>query len=319
MRFQAPLMLLGLALVPLALWLYAASEGRARRARAAFSRPSVSASVVRRQAGWRRHGAPLLYAFALAALVVALARPQVTVAVPVEQATVLLVTDHSGSMQAADVKPSRLEAARGAAERFLDKVPRQVRVGAIAFNHAARLVAPPTTDREHVRRALAALRPSGGTATGDAVTLAVRVVAKPARAGVRRPPAAIVLLSDGKSVRGRDPAAAARDARQAGVPVYTVALGTDAGTIVVQRASGAAETRRVPPDPRSLRRIAQLSGGRSFAVGNAGELRAVYERLGSQVATRRQRREVTAAAAGGALLLVLAAAGLSLRWYGRIP
>jgi Ca-activated chloride channel homolog len=319
MRFQAPLMLLGLALVPLALWLYAASETRARRLGAAFSRPAVSPSVVRGRAGWRRHGAPLLYGLALVALMVALARPQVTVAVPVEQATVLLVTDHSGSMQAADVKPSRLEAARVAAGRFLDKVPRRVRVGAVAFNHAARLVAAPTTDRDRVRRTLAALEPSGGTATGDALTVALRVATQRPRSGAKRPPAAIVLLSDGKSVRGRNPLAAARDARRAGVPVYTVALGTDVGTIVVPRASGASETRRVPPDRQSLRRIAQLSGGRTFAAGDAAELRAVYERLGSQVATRRERREVTAAAAGGALLLVLGAAGLSLNWFGRIP
>jgi Ca-activated chloride channel family protein len=300
-------------------WLYVRFERRGRTSAAAFARPALMPAVLPRRAGWRRHAPPVLYALALAALILALARPQATVAVPAEQATVVLATDFSGSMEATDVRPSRLRAAQHAAERFLERVPHDVRVGAVAFNDHARLVQSPTTDRGLLRDALAGLRPSGGTATGDALDLALRAARRPARRGDRPPPAAIVLLSDGTSIRGRDPLAAARDAARARVPVYTVALGTDAGTITVPDGAGGQRTERVPPDPESLRRMAEISGGRFYAAAGDQELDTVYERLGSQVTKRPERREVTAAAAGGALLLVLSAAGLSLRWFGRVP
>jgi Ca-activated chloride channel family protein len=318
--FAAPALLLLLAVVPVAVWLYVRFERHGRRGAEAFARPALMPAVAPRKAGWRRHAPPALYALALAALIIALARPQATVAVPAEQATIVLAIDFSGSMQATDVRPSRLRAAQHAAERFLDRVPREVRVAAVAFNNRARLVQSPTTDRQALRDALAGLRPRGGTATGDALDLALRVARRPARPGDRPPPAAIVLLSDGKSsVRGRDPLAAARDAARARVPVYTVALGTDAGTITVPDGTGGRRTQRVPPDPRSLRRMAELTGGRFDAAAGTKELDTVFERLGSQVAKRPERREVTAAAAAGALLLVLSAAGLSLRWFGRVP
>ncbi len=141
----------------------------------------------------------------------------------------------------------------------------------------------------------------------------------PARPGAQPPPAAIVLLSDGKSVRGRDPVAVAEDARRAHVPVYTVALGTASGTIETPSSRGGTTTRRVPPDPATLRRIAQRSGGRAFTAQDAEGLDAVFERLGSQVARERRPRELTAAVAGGALGLLAIGAALSLRWFGRLP
>jgi Ca-activated chloride channel family protein len=317
--FASPLLLLGLLLLPLAAVLYVRAERRGRRSREAWARPALMPAVAPRRAGWRRHAPSALYALALAALVIALARPQATVAVPAEQATVLLATDFSGSMQAKDVSPSRLAAAEQAAERFLDRVPDDVRVGAVAFNHRARLVQSPTTDREALRAALAGMRASGGTATGDALELALRSAQRPVRAGGRPPPAAIILLSDGKSVRGEDPLQVAREAARARVPVYTVALGTDRGTIRVRERTGNVRVERVPPDRESMRQIARITGGRSFEAAGAEELDAVYERLGSQVTKRPERREVTAAAAAGALLLVLSAAGMSLGWFGRVP
>jgi Ca-activated chloride channel homolog len=317
--FQAPLFLLGLAAIPVCAALYARFERRARRGREAFARPALMPAVAPRRPGWRRHAAPALYALALAALVVALARPQASVAVDVEQATVVLTTDRSGSMAATDVAPTRLVAARRAAQRFLARVPSRVKVGAVAFNQSAQLVQAPTTDRGDVRDALAALRPAGGTATGDALELALRAVRRAKRPAAKPPPAAIVLLSDGVSVRGRDPLEVARRARRARVPIYTVALGTAGGTIRVPRASGGFRVERVPPDPASLRRIAQSSGGRAYTAASAAQLDAVYERLGSQVAKRREHRQVTAAWAGGALLLVLSGGVLSLGWFGRLP
>ena len=298
MSFQSPLLLLALALIPLGLAAYLVAERRRRRAAAAFAAPGVMPSVAPRRPGWRRHAPPALYAVAMTALIVALARPQASVAVPVEQATIVLATDHSGSMQATDVAPSRLVAARAAGEAFLDQVPDDVRVGAVAFDHRARAVAAPTTDRAAVRDALRkALRPSGGTATGDALTSALGLAAR-GDAG-KRPPAAVVLLSDGASTHGRPPLPVADRARALGVPVYTVALGTAQGTIEVTGADGATRRQPVPPDTATLAQIAERSGGEAFTAADGDALSAVYERLGSEVATREEPREITAGFAGG--------------------
>jgi Ca-activated chloride channel family protein len=317
--FHSPLWLIALVALPVLAGLYVRRERRGRRGREAFAPAALLPAVAPRRPGWRRHGAPAFYALALAALIVAVARPQTTVAVPIEQATVILVTDRSGSMAASDVQPSRLAAARNAAERFLGRVPKGVRVGAVAFNHLPALVQSPTTDRASVRAALADLRPAGGTATGDALALALRTARRPARIGAKPPPAAIVLLSDGKSVRGRNPVAVARQAARVKVPIYTVALGTASGTIEIPRASGGTRVEPVPPDPATMRAVARASGGQSFAADSASKLGAVYQRLGSQVARRPERREVTAAAAGGALVFILAGALASLGWFGRLP
>jgi Ca-activated chloride channel family protein len=308
--FAAPAFLLAVLLVPLGAIAYVAAERRRRRAVEAFAAPPVGASALPRRPGWRRHAPMALYGLALAALATALARPEATIAVPAEQASVVLATDHSGSMRATDVAPDRLTAARTAAARFLDRVPRRVRVGAVAFDHRADVLEAPTTDRAPVRAAITALRPSGGTATGEALAAAVDLVR---RGSGDPPPAAIVLLSDGASTHGRDPLPVAREAGRLGIPVYTVALGTPDGTLV----GSDGVSRPVPPDPETLRAIARASGGQAFTAADADGLAAVYERLGSQVATEREPREVTAAFAGGALALVAAGSLLSLRWFRR--
>ena len=144
---------------------------------------------------------------------------------------------------------------------------------------------------------------------------------RPASSGVAsRPPAAIVLLSDGTSTSGRDPVAAAQAAAQArSVPVYTVALGTDAGTITVhRRRGGGTRTERVPPDPPSLAAIAQASGGKTYTAQTATRLDEIYESLGSQLGRKDQKRQITSAFAGGGLLLLLVGVALSLRWFGRL-
>ena len=318
MSFAAPLFLIGLAAIPFVAWLYARHERRTATARSAFAMPAVLPSVAPRRAGWRRHAPVALYAIALAGLIVALARPQASVAVPVEQATVMLVTDRSGSMLATDVVPSRLVAARRAGESFLEAVPDDVRVGAVAFNHTARLLQTPTRDHEKVRSELSQIEAAGATATGEALDLALRVAQTRARPDAKPPPAAIVLLSDGKSVRGRDPLDVARRAREAKVPIYTVALGTPGGTIPVPAPGGGTRLEPVPPDVATMQQIAEISGGAEFSVDDGARLREVYEQLGSQVATEKQPREITAAFAGGALLLLAAAAAASLRWFGRV-
>jgi len=316
--FAEPLLLLGLVLVPLSVFAYLRHESRRRAAAAAFAAPAVRQSVAPRTPGWRRHVPLVAFAGALALLIVALAKPQTTVAVDVERASIMLVTDYSGSMQATDVAPDRLRAARAAANRFLDKVPPSVRVGLVAFNHQARSLRSPTTDRDAVRASLEALAPSGGTATGEALAAALTSLESQVDERGARVPSAIVLLSDGKQTSGRSPTDMAARAKDLQIPIYTVSLGTAAGTIDVETPSGATVSRPVPPDPATMDQIATISGGQSFTADDADQLSAAYEKLGSRLSKRNEQRELTAGFAGGALGLVLAGGLLSLYWFRRL-
>jgi Ca-activated chloride channel family protein len=324
MSFANPIALLALLVVPVAVSAYAAFDRRREGAAAAFATPAVRASATPVRPGWRRHAPLALHGLALVALIGALGRPHATLAVPAEQASIVLATDISGSMQATDVAPNRLDAARDAAERFLQEVPNDIRVGALAFNHGPIGLSAPTTDRQAVIDRLADLEPSGGTATGEAMAAALQQLGASAvqqaqrgsGKGAGRPPQAVVLLSDGASTRGRDPLQVAEEARRQGVPIYTVALGTPQGTIPRPDGSG---TERVPPDAGTMRRVAEITGGEAFTALDDDTLDEVYERLGSQVATKDEEREVTAAFAGGGMLLALIGGALSLHWFRRLP
>jgi Ca-activated chloride channel homolog len=308
MSFAAPLFLLGLLLVPIGAALQLLAQRRRRRYAIRFPGAPVAALAAPAGRAWSRHLPGLLLALAVAGLVAALARPEATIAVPVEQASVVLVTDVSRSMEATDVAPDRLSAARSAAENFLEEAPEELRVGAVSFSDTARVMQPPTVDHQQVRSALAGLATEGGTATGDGLATALSAVEGE---GEERPPAAIVLLSDGASTTGQDPIEVAREARQLGVPVYTVALGTPDGVVDGNL--------RVPPDPEAMREIASVSGGDAFEASDGDELAAVYERLGSQLGTREETREVTAGFAAAGLLLLVGAAAGSVRRFGRLP
>jgi Ca-activated chloride channel homolog len=307
MSFAAPLFLLGLLAVPAGVALHLLAQRRRRRFAVRFPGARVAAVAAPAEARWRRHVPSALLALAVAGLVLALARPETTVAVPVEQASVVLVTDTSRSMTATDVAPDRLDAARSAAERFLDEAPEELRVGAVSFSDTAHVLQPPTTEHEQVRAALAGLTADGGTATGDGLAAALQAL----DTGARRPPAAVVLLSDGKQTAGRDAVAVAQEAGRLRVPVYTVALGTPDGVVDGNL--------RVPPDPEALRQIAATSGGQAFEASDGDQLAAVYERLGSQLGTRKETREITAAFAAGGLLLLGGALAGSVRRFGRLP
>jgi Ca-activated chloride channel homolog len=312
MSFASPLLLLSLAALPLLAAGYTWLRRRPGRYSARFPGVPVLAGAVAATPLWRRHIPAAVAALALAALAVALARPQATIAVPVERASVVLVTDASRSMLATDVDPSRMDAARSAAGAFLDGVPDELRVGAVGFSTTPSSVVAPTQDRERVRAHLASLNADGSTATGDALAQALQLLKGQ---GKKRPPAAIVLLSDGKTTTGQDPVEVAREARRARVPVHTVSLGTSDGTITDSNGS----TLPVPPDPETMAEIARTSGGDSFGVEDGDQLDAVYKRLGSQIGTRPEKREITAGFAAGGMALLLAAAGLSLRAGGRLP
>lgn len=322
MTFGQPFFLLALLVVPALAVGYLTLQRDRARAAAAFASPRMAPSVAPRRPRWRRHVPLLAFLLAVAVLVVALAQPQKTVAVPVEHAQIMLLTDVSGSMLSTDVRPNRLVAARRAAQAFIDKVPKRVNVGVEAFNQVPQVLANPTTDREALAAALGRLSSSGGTATGEAIVTATRVLRQaPAQDG-KKPPSAIVLLTDGVSIKGVDPVAAAQAAAKFRIPVYTVTLGTPGGTITVPRdprhpAAGTV-TKPVPPDPASLERVAQASGGKAYTAETAGDLSEVYQRLGSQLGTKKEPRQITAGFAGAGLALLALGAALSLRWSGRL-
>lgn len=329
MSFQWPFLLLGLILVPLVLIGYLLLERRDARYAVRFTNLQLLAAVAGRTRAWRRWIPVTLFLLALALALAGLARPQVRVSVASEQASIVLALDSSGSMFAEDVKPTRLGAARAAVKRFLQKLPKQYRVAAVAFSGEPQVIAPFTHDRELVLSSLDYLFPGRGTAIGDALARSVELIrtdtaladdgggpdSKPKQ---KRPPSAIVLLSDGHQTRGfLQPLQGAARAASYGIPVYTIALGTPNGTITFER--GPYErTIPVPPDPETLRRIAAATKGKFYEVRNAGRLNDVYETLGSRLGRTKAEREATYAFLGGAALLLLVSGLLSTRLQ-RLP
>jgi Ca-activated chloride channel family protein len=354
MTFAAPVLLLGLLLVPLGLAAYRIVQRRRSRYAVRFTNVDLLGNLVPRTPAWRRHVPPALYLGAIAALVLALARPSMMVAVPREQATIILTMDISGSMEALDVEPSRLAAAQKAASDFVDQLPSTFKVGLVAFSTAPRVVVEPTTDRAVLHHALDNLHAQGGTALGDAITTSLEaagldpsgasnatptpspspstdpsagpsVSATPvpsgsAAPGTEKPIVATVLLSDGANSTGEmEPLPAAEQAAALGVPIYTIALGTADGVVTVQDDQGNPHVLNVPPDTDTLAAIAETTGGRFFQAPTAQDLAQIYQNLGSKIGYTTEEQEVTQWFAAAGLLLVVTGAGLAAHWFNRFP
>jgi len=322
MTFREPAVLLGLALIPVALLAYWTMQRRRRREAAVFADPALMPNVVTRGPGWRRHAPALLVLLAAAALVVALARPQRTVAAPQRAATVVLVNDVSGSMRAEDVDPDRLTAAERSAKLFAEETPDNFRIGLVTFSDYAEQRVSPTTDRGAITAALESMQADGGTAMGDGLARGLAAAQTPVPTedgkGTRKLPAVIVLLSDGANTVGvNDPLEVARQAAAAKIPVYAIALGTDSGEVVQRDPFGFEQRIPVPPDKETLKRIAQLTGGRFFEAPSADDAEAIYERIGTRLTSKPEKREVTVAFAGGAFVLLLAGGALGIGWFSR--
>ena len=333
MRLAWPLALLALLIVPLAVVAYLAFERRQARYAIHFTNIEVLAAVAAEGRAWRRRAVlpPLLALLALTCALAALARPEARVSVASEQASIALTVDMSGSMSAEDVKPTRLGAATEAIRRFLKGLPSKYRVGLVTFSSEPFVAAPLTHDRQLVLDGLL-LGESGvgqGTAIGDAIARSVELLHPVAADGEvlpavgsaappldpDRPLSAILLLSDGAQTRGNlAPLAGAARAKSYGIPIYTVALGTPNGVL-----NRGGFSRPVPPDPATLRQIAQTTGGEFFATQSEARLNSVYEDLASRLGHKNEWRELSFVLVGLAALLALAAGALSLVWNQRLP
>jgi Ca-activated chloride channel family protein len=343
MSFADPYLLLTLLVLPAVVVAHRLVERRRARYAVRFTNVDVLAAV---GGGlpWRRWIPLSLFLAALAALCIGVARPQAKTLVPTEKATVILVLDQSGSMFAQDVRPTRLAAAQAAVREFLDKVPKRIRVGLIVFAGEAQVAAPPTTDHDLVRAsvdALGTIPESPGTAIGDALAAAAQLgrdsqrdaspgtAEGPATAAAgngstdpahpTRPLVSVLFLSDGSQTRGLlQPLEGAARAKAAGIPVYTIALGTPTGTIT-RYFGGFQRTIQVPPDPETLAAIAEETGGAFYNAQSAQAVRSAYSRLGSTLGRVPGHTEITYAFLAAAAALLVAAGGLATLWSPRLP
>jgi Ca-activated chloride channel family protein len=352
MTFASPELLLGLLLVPAAIGLYLLVQRRRSRYAVRFTNVDLLANIAPKKPAWRRHVPPVLYLVAITALVIGLARPSMVMAVPRNEATIVLAIDVSRSMLATDVQPTRIAAAQKAANDFVDQLPSSFRVGLVAFSTEARIALPPTSDHGAVHAAINDLTANGGTAMGDAIELSLEAAGvaqsgsgtaqgpaaspDPSASGApgasaspdpsaspapkEKPLVATVLLSDGANSTGQlEPQQAADLAAAAGVPVYTIALGTADGTVEVPNPFGQMQQLQVPPDTNTLATVAETTGAKFFSAPSAEDLAQIYENLGSKVGYTQQEQEITQLFAGAALLFVLAGAGLAAHWFNRFP
>jgi len=299
MSFRWPDLLWLLLLVPLVALLWLRGERRRRRRAGTFGNPALLPNVLTARPNWRRLLPVACYLAAATVLLAALARPEATAQVPRDRATIMLVMDASRSMLNPDVQPTRLAAARRAAEGFLDQLPDRFQVGLITFAAAPRVESLPTTDRTVIRDALARTQVRGGTAVGDAILRALQASQPRDAVNGEQPPTSVLLLTDGDSRSGVPPLAAAEQARRAEVPVFTVAVASQ---------------------PRAeLGQVAALTGGQSFTAPTSDQLAAVYRDLGTRLTYVEEKRELTSLFMGGAALLLLLGAAASIAWFHRIP
>ncbi len=333
MTFIWPQMLLALLAVPAGLLGYRALEAGRRRRLAAAGGFGLVPAARPDLAGARRRVPAALIVLGFVALALALARPQATLALPREEGTVILAFDVSGSMAATDLAPTRLDAARSAAEAFVDRAPSSVAIGVVAFSDSGLSVQQPTADHDSARAAMKRLSPQKGTSVAqgilaslDAISLATRgpdYYTNPSAGPTPQPtpvpagthaPAVIVLLTDGENNESPDPLAAAKTAAAQGVRIYTVGLGSPGGATLDLNGFRV----HTQLDAAALQQIADLTDGTYFGASSTDDLRAVYDTLDTRLVVAPQSIEVTSLFAGaGVLLLTIGALG-SLLWLGRL-
>jgi Ca-activated chloride channel family protein len=336
MTFIWPAMLLLLALIPAGAWLSGALERRRRRRAAAQGGLGLARGVVRRPGGLRRRVPAALFLAGFAVMAIALARPQGVVSLPREEGTVILAFDVSGSMAADDLKPTRMEAAKAAAQDFVARQPRSVVIGVVAFSDAGLAVQAPTSDQAAVLAAINRLAPERGTSVGQGILASLRTIAlvesppaqnyytnrspaptptpTPVPAGTHTS-AVIVLLTDGENNQAPDPASAAQAAADQGVRIFTVGLGSPAGT-TLDLDGFQVHTQLNEP---LLQQIADVTEGAYFRAEDAQQLRSIYDNLDTRLVVEPQKIEITSLFAGASILILVVGGVSSLLWLGRLP
>jgi Ca-activated chloride channel homolog len=279
-----------------------------------FTNTAILGQVVPKQSQWRRHLAVALSIAALVALSLAWARPNGIEMQPRERATVVLVLDTSLSMQATDVKPTRLDAAKEAALTFIKALPAQYNLSVVSLSGNPSVRLPPTTDRVQAQQAIRSLKLQESTAVGESLYTALSALQMAPKGTDSSPaPGAIILLSDGQNTAGRSPAQGANEARKAKVPVYTIAYGTENGYVDLD-----GKRERVPPDKALLASISAATGGQTYTAENLDQLDRVYNNIRSEVGQTPVKKETTALWAGYglafAVVAALAAVSLGARW-----
>lgn len=288
-----------------------------------FSAGDLFDSIAPDRPGVRRYVPAAAFLVSLTVLITGFAQPARSVRVPRERATVIVAIDVSLSMQAPDVEPNRLEAAQAAADRFIDELPPTLNVGVVSFAGTAAVLVTPTQDRFAAQRAIDNLSLAESTAIGEAIFTSLEALNNaPADEQGEPPPARIVLLSDGETTVGRPDAEAVEAAREAEIPVSTIAFGTEGGTIVYDDPRTEvveSDPIRVPVREDNLRAIAEETEGAFFSASSLEELDAVYEDIGSAVGFERVNEEITDWFAGTGLVILALSSALSLLWFQRIP
>ena len=325
-------------LLPLAVAGYLYLLRRKKKAALRYSNLALVKAAMGGAPSWRRHVPPALLLAALAAMIVAIARPEALVTLPANNETVILAMDVSGSMRATDVAPNRLAAAQAAAKQFIAEVPSSVKIGIVAFAGTATVAQAPTRNKDDLVAAIDRFQLQRATAIGSAIIVSMATLFPDGgydvasftyeRQSQRMPPkssfrpmppgsyasAVIVLLTDGQRTAGPDSLEAARLAADRGVRIYTVGVGTPQGAIVGIEGW----SMHVRLDEETLKSIADLTRGEYFYAGSAPDLNQIYRHLTSRFVLETKKTEVGALFTAAAGLLVLAAAGLSLFWFSRI-
>ncbi|MDL4776942.1 MULTISPECIES: VWA domain-containing protein [Thermomonosporaceae] len=315
MTFLSPERLWILALAPLLAGLYVLLQLRRRKYAVRFTNLALLAQVAPRRPGWRRHVAAGLFLTMLVLMMIGFARPATAVKVPRDRATIMVAIDVSLSMMAKDVPPTRFEAAKEAAKKFIRDLPTRFNVGVVSFAGNASLISAPSADRDAATAAIDQLVLAKRTGIGEAVFTSLQAVRSfDSQASQDPPPAHVVLLSDGDNTTGRTVQEAIDASRAAHVPVSTIAFGTPYGTVDIE-----GETTSVSVNKETLRSLADNTEGKAYEAADAGQLSEVYANIGSSLGFTTEHRDVAARFTGLALLFALAAGGASLAWFARLP